>query len=179
MNPLDLIRTEKQKQLAAQESRRSWSARAVHRHLDENALDQPRARWALRAPDKPLLAVLNIPSWPQRGNSAASVRFLNLVRLARGDAQWLRHTGNLTCPLTMTLPEQACLFAIAEAPHLKILCLTPEGWASPFRRLALVQAEGGTLPALATIKRALATHKVPFQGLILTSPENLQPQPGH
>lgn len=179
MNPLDLFRTERQKQLAAQESRRSWSARAVHRHLNDNALERPRARWAQRAPDKPLLAVLNIPGWPQPGNGDASVRFLDLVRLARGDAQWLRRTGNLNCPLTMARPEQACLFAIPEEPHLKILCLTPAGWASPFRRLALLQAGGGALPALDTIKRVLAAHQVPFQGLILTSPENLQLQPGH
>ena len=179
MNLLDLFRTEDQKRLAAQESRRQWSARAVHRHLTDNALDRTRSRWALQAPDKPLLAVVNVAKWPQPTSSGASVRFLDLNRLARGDAQWLRRTGNLTCPLTMTPPEHACLFAVPEAPHLKILCLTPEGWASPFRKLALLQTGGNAVPALDTIRRALGTHRIPFQGLILTSPENLQLQPGH
>lgn len=173
MNPLDLFRNERQRQLDAQESRRIWAARAVHQHLDDHRMKRPRVLWTDPHTAKPLLAVVNIPRWPLPKNEPAAVRFLEIPKLQRGDAQWLRREANLRCPLTTVQPEDSCLFTVPQPPHLKILCLTPEAWADPFRRIALMADDGASRPALDTIRRALQSHTLPFRGLILTSPENL------
>lgn len=173
MNLLDIFRTQRQRQLAAQECRRIWAARAVHRHLSDHRMQRPRNLWTDPRTAKPLLAVVNIPRWPLPKNEPSAVRFLDLPKLHRGDAQWLRSEANLRCPLTTVQPEESCLFAVPHPPYLEILCLTPAAWADSFRQIALITDDGAVRPALDTIRQALRSRTLPFRGLILTSPENL------
>ena len=177
MNPLNLLRTERQKQIAEQEAKRSWAAAAVHRHLAAGNMARPRQLWTSPTPHKALLAVVNVPRWPLPKEDQPTVRFLDLAKLANGDSQWLRRPNHLPCPITSTTPEDACIFAVPPAPHLKILCLTPAGWADCFRRLALMQTNAVLQQPLDAISRTLKNHGLPFRGLIITSPENLSLPP--
>ena len=98
-------------------------------------------------------------------------------KLAQGRSQWLRQQPNLACPSTATNPEDACIFATPQAPHLKILCLTPKGWSDCYRRLTSTQDHGLAAPILRTLTSVLQSHSLTLPDLILTSPQNLSLPP--
>lgn len=179
MNLPRLFAAKRNRQLDDQASRRIWAAGAVHAALASPAMERPRSLWTGKpvTPSRtPLLAVVNVPGWPMPRYQQPAVRFLDLNLLADGRPQWLAQARHLPCIQTQAQPTEAMLFAVPESPHLKILCLTPAGWADCYTRQALLTTPPGhtAAKALKCLKTTLTRHGLGFRGVILTSKEALR-----
>ena len=158
--------------LAEQGSRREWAADAVHTALAHPAMKQMRRDWR-QGPSSPVLAVVNIPTWPMADHLPAAVRFLDLGQLQQGQPQWLGTRGALQCPLEGTMPQDSTVFGILQHPYLKILCLTPKGWANCYNLSVTIPDDQDWAPALNCIETTFRKHKLPFKGMIITTPDAL------
>lgn len=175
MNLLSIFQDPDARRLAEQASRRQWAADAVHTALAHPAMARTRGLWEQRpqARSASMLAVVNIPRWPIPNGQQAAVRFLQLHKLAQGKPQWLGSKQDLPCPLSGVMPGDSMVYGIPQQPYLKILCLTPPGWADCYSLALELPPDHGTVPALECIERTMKRHGLPFKGIVFTPAQAL------
>ena len=177
MNPLSLLQAPEARRLAEQTTRREWAANTVHIFLSSPTLTETRDLWvnflSPHSRRSPLLAVINVTAWPISKHNNTSVRFLDLNLLHSGKQQWLCKPQHITCPLTGIQPQEAVVYAVPDNPHLKILCLTPPGWADCYNTTFQISRDHEPLPALNCIQKTMTAQDIPFKGMILTACEAL------
>ena len=175
-----IFTSDRERQLNDQATRRVCAAEAVHTALAHPGMTRPKALW-LRFSEhqtrSPLLAVVNIHQWPMPKHDQPTVRFLDINQLSQGKPQWLAKKRDLACTATNLQPQDSVLYAIPNRPHLKILCLTPPGWADCYTRHTVLTLDDDDPTALAAdcIETTLRRHGVAHRGTVLTPTEGLMP----